>query len=327
MMRPIKLALLFLALVPAIWLRAPKPLPANDPAIRLVDLMPGFGPQKPATGALQLVGAWQITGANRNLATLSGLAQTAAGSFVAVGDRGAAMWFSRPDRPGPWRARLTPLVRLDWRKYRYATDAEAVMIDQASGALIVAYEDKPMLEHFAPDLARRSAIPLPALAAWPDNEGAEAATRLADGRTVIVGEVYARWLDRTRHPGLIFPGWPHPFENPARFELIMPAGYRPSELAQLPDGRLLVLGRQFSLLGFRSVIAVFAAGDVRPSAAITPQVIARIDDPRIRDNYEGMTTTREPDGSQMVWLLSDSNEMVWAQRTLLLKLRIGPAVD
>jgi hypothetical protein len=53
-------------------------------------------------------------------------------------------------------------------------------------------------------------------------------------------------------------------------------------------------------------------------------VIARIDDPRIHDNYEGMAVTREADGSQIVWLVSDSNEMVWAQRTLLLKLRIGP---
>ena len=57
---------------------------------------------------------------------------------------------------------------------------------------------------------------------------------------------------------------------------------------------------------------------------ITPQVLARIDDPRIRENYEGMTVTREKDGSQAIWLISDSNEMVWAQRTLLLKLRIGP---
>lgn len=77
-------------------------------------------------------------------------------------------------------------------------------------------------------------------------------------------------------------------------------------------------------MGFRSVIAVFAQKDVRPGAVITPKVIARIDDPRIRDNYEGMTVTREPDGSRLVWLISDSNEMVWAQRTLLLKLRIGP---
>mgnify|MGYP007046717658 CR=1 FL=1 len=74
------------------------------------------------------------------------------------------------------------------------------------------------------------------------------------------------------------------------------------------------------------LIAIFAPGDIRPGTVIMPQVIARIDDPRIRENYEGMTVTREADGSQMVWLISDSNEMVLMQRTLLLKLRIGPDV-
>ena len=324
-MRALKLVLLILALVPTVWLRGEAPAMPGNPAIQLVDLMPALRRSLPDTGALQLVGAWQIRSQDRNLSTLSGLAQTR-GGFVAVGDRGAAFWFARPDLPGPWQARLTRLVDLNWRKYRYATDAEAALVDAPTGDLIVAYEDAPMLERYSPDLARRSRIAIPALAAWSENQGPEAMTRLADGRTVIVGETHARWLDRTRHPGLLFPGVPKSGESPARFELAMPAGYRPSELAQMPDGRMLVLGRHFTLAGFRSVIAVFAAGDVRPGAVITPRVIARIADPRLRDNYEGMTVTREADGSQMVWLLSDSNEMVWAQRTLLLKLRIGPEV-
>jgi hypothetical protein len=70
----------------------------------------------------------------------------------------------------------------------------------------------------------------------------------------------------------------------------MPAGYCPSELAQMPDGRLLVQGRRFGRTGF----------------------------------YKAITVTREADGSQLVWLVSDSNEMVLLQRTLVLKLRIGP---
>lgn len=323
MMRALKLALLILALVPTLWLRGPKSPDVRDPGVGLVDLMPALRGHLPATGALRLEGAWQITGRARMLGTLSGLAQAQRG-LVAVGDRGGIIWFARPDRPGPWHPRLGRLVNLDWQKVRYPTDAESVIIEPGSGDLIVGYEDAPMLERFSPDLARRSRIPLPVLAEWPGNQGPEAMTRLADGRTVIVGETYAHWLDRTRHPGLIFPGAPRPFESPARFEMVMPAGYRPSELAQMPDGRLLVLGRHFSVMGFRSVIAVFGPRDIRPGAVITPQVIARIDDPRIRDNYEGMTVTREADGSQLVWLVSDSNEMVLLQRTLVLKLRIGP---
>ncbi len=322
-MRALKLALLILALVPTTWLREPAPRPAESSGIELVDLMPAMRASIPATGPMTLVGAWQLTGTDRNLGTLSGLAQTK-GGFVAVGDRGGVLWFARPDRPAAWHPALARLINLDWRTYRYPTDAEAVMVEPGTGDLIVAYEGAPSLERFSPDLARRSRIPLPVLAEWPDNQGPEAMTRLADGRTLIVGETYARWLDRTRHPGLIFAGVPRPLRTPARFELVMPEGFRPSELAQAPDGRLLVLGRHFGLTGFRSVIAAFEAGDVRPGAVITPHIIAAIDDPRIRDNYEGMTVTREADGSQMVWLISDINEMVWAQRTLLLKLRIAP---
>jgi hypothetical protein len=285
--------------------------------------MPALRGNLPATGALRLEGAWQILGHARMLGTLSALAQTRSG-LVAVGDRGGIVRFPRPDRPGPWHAQAARLVNLEWTKYHYPTDAEAVMVDPACGDLVVAYEDAPTLERFSPDLARHSRIPLPVLAEWPDNEGPEAMTRLTDGRTVVVGETYARWLDRTRHPGLVFPSVPHPFESPAHFELVMPAGYQPSELAQMPDGRLLALGRHFGVTGFRSVIVMFSPDDIRPGATITPREIARIDDSRIRDNYEGMTVTREADGSQMIWLISDSNEMAWAQRTLLLKLRIGP---
>lgn len=332
-MRPFKLALLILALVPAIWLRGEARTKPGITDVRIIDLMPALRPALPDTlpdtlphtGSLRLEGAWQISGGGRTLSTLSGLTQSM-GGLMAVGDRGGAVWFTRPDQPGPWQVRLGRLVQLDWRKHHFPTDAEAVFVEPGSGDLIVGYEDAPMLERYSADLRRRRPIPLPVLGEWGDNQGAEAMARLADGRTLIVGEVYARWLDRTRHPGLIFPGTPSHYESPARFELVMPAGYRPSELAQGPDGRVFVLGRHFSFAGFRSVIAAFAAGDVRPGAVITPRVIARIDDPRIQDNYEGMTVRREADGSHALWLISDSNEMVWAQRTLLLKLRIGPEV-
>ncbi|GEN99505.1 hypothetical protein NSE01_13380 [Novosphingobium sediminis] len=324
-MRAFKLALLILALVPVTWVREPLPPPPSVSIVHRVDLMPGLRKSLPQTGELTLDGAWQFVSNTRRLATLSGLAQTD-GGFVAVGDRGGILRFSRPDRPGPWRARLDRLAPFESREQGFPIDAESVFVEPATGKLVVGYEDAPMLERFSPDLSRGDKIMLPVLAEWPENQGPEAMTRLADGRTVIVGETYSRWFDLTRHPCLIFPGVPRSFEAPARAEFILPSGYRPSEMAQMPDGRMLMLGRYFSVGGFRSIILMFAPQDVRPGAVITPRVIARIDDPRIRDNFEGMTVTREADGSQMIWLISDGNEMVWAQRTLLLKLRVGPEV-
>jgi len=324
-MRALKLGLLLLALLPTFFLRAPRP-PFERGELGLVDLMPALrasGPL-PDTGALRLEGAWQITGRQPGAGTFSGLAQSG-GGFVSVGDRGALLRFARPDR-GPWQPRLGRLITLDWRRYHYPTDAESITVVPGSGDFLVGYEDSPALGRFSSDLARHGAIPVPALSEWPPNQGPESMAILADGRTVIIGEGYARWLDRQRHPGLVFPGIPRPGETPGRFEVIMPEGYRPSEMTQMPDGRLLVLGRNFSLTGFRSLVGLFMPEEIRPGAQITPRIIARITDSRIRENYEGMTVTREADGSQRVWLISDSNEMAWAQRTLLLKLRIGPEV-
>jgi hypothetical protein len=321
-MRALKLALLILALLPTFFLRTPKQPLTMDRRIGIVDLMPtlrGAG-ELPSAGSLMLVGAWRLTSDHHDFGNFSGLAQTQ-GGLVTVGDRGGVLWFPRPDQPGPWRTRLTRLIDLEWTKYHYPTDAEAVVVEPGTGDLLVAYEGSLKLERYSPNLAVRTPIPLPVLDEWPENQGPEAMTRLADGRTAIVGEVYARWLDRTLHPAFVFKGEPRPNEQPVRFELQMLPGYRPSELAQMPDGRLLVLGRGFDIGGFRSVIAVFAPSDIRPGATVTPRVIAQIDDPRIRENYEGMTVTRERDGSFAIWLISDSNQMVWAQRTLLLKLR------
>lgn len=336
-MRVFALILMILALVPTVYLRAPKPAPPSGQPMVFEDLMPALrraGPL-PAAGPLTLTGAWQLHGGFPQSATLSGLAQAGAG-MVAVGDRGAVLWFTRPDRPKPDQAlagpmRLAKLINRDWRRHRHPTDAESVAGISGTdlqgtdvlgtGDLLVGYEDPPALLRFSRDLMLRARTPLPELVERTLNRGPEAMTVLADRRTVVIGESHARWFDRTTHTGLIFPGLPSPDETAQSFTVHMPPGVRPCELAQMPDGRLLVLGRSFSLAGFRSFIGVIAPADIRAGATITPNMLARIDDPRIRDNYEGMTVTREPDGSAALWLLSDSNQMVWAQRTLLLKLR------
>jgi hypothetical protein len=324
-MRALKLVLLILALAPIVWLRQPAAQPVPARSLTFVDLMPALrraGPL-PTIGAPELVGIWHLRGGLPDSGTLSGLAQTDR-EMVAVGDRGAILRFARPDQPGASTIRMGKLIDLDWRKHRHPTDAEAVVVEPKTGDLLVSYEDAPAILRFSADLANRTRIPVLAFAAWPENQGAEAMARLTDGRTLVIAEGYARWPDRTSHEGLIFPGSPQAGAVPARFMLRMPAGYRPCELAQMPDGRLLVLGRSFSLVGFRSVIAVFAPDALQSGTTITPSVLVQIADSRIRENYEGMTVTREPDGNAAIWLISDSNQMVWAQRTLLLKLRLKP---
>jgi hypothetical protein len=326
-MRRIALALLVLALVPAIYVRQPLPPPSPYQRVTFHDLLPGLRAADgtaPRYGALTLGGAWQLTSPNADFGNFSALAERGDGDLLAVSDRNAFMVFSRPDHPGPWRTWQRDTIRQLWRGQEIDTDSESVSVDPRSGQVLIGYEGAPRFHVFDAAFQRDRKIAAPVLMAWPDNQGPEAMRQLSDGRTVAIGEVYAHWWSRRRHTGLVWPGLPRPNQAPAQFELVMPEGYRPVELAQAPDGRLLVLGRKFTLGGFRTVVTVVSDPQaIRPGAQVEAQPIAWIDDPRIRDNYEGMVATAEPDGSTAVWLISDSNQMVWLQRTLLLKLRLS----
>ncbi|NKJ42727.1 esterase-like activity of phytase family protein [Novosphingobium sp. SG720] len=325
-MRRIALFLLILALVPAIYVRQHLPPPSPYRPVIYHDLLPGLraAGHDPRYGALTLTGAWQLTSANPDFGNFSALAVRSSGDLLAVSDRNAVMVFSRPDRPGPWHTWQRDTIRQAWRGQEIDTDSESVSVDPRSGNVLIGYEGTPRFHLFSADFTHDRKIAAPVLMEWPNNQGPESLRQLADGRTVAIGEVYAHWWSRRRHTGLIWPGLPRPNQAPARFELIMPEGYRPVELAQAPDGRLLVLGRKFTLGGFRTVVTLVAdPRAIRPGAQVEAQPIAWIDDPRIRDNYEGMVATPEADGSTAIWLISDSNQMVWLQRTLLLKLKLS----
>lgn len=322
-MRSIKLVLLLLALGLLAVVRGPAPDANFDRRVWRIDLLPGLDAAGVARriGPFELVGAWQFVSHHRDFGNFSALGQTGDGRMVAVGDKDGLMWFTRPDRPGPWHAKIAQPFTGDWRRTPIYGDAEALSVDPHDGSLLLAYEGVPAMFRFRADLTHPQRIDIPALGAFQPNQGPEAMAQLADGRTAIFIEEYAGTFDRRSHVGLLFPSAPRPGEQPARFTVEMPEGYRPTELAVLPDRRVLVLGRTFGLTGFRSVIGLVDPAAIRAGATVTVREIARITDPRIAENYEGMAVTSEPDGGYAVWLVSDSNEMDWAQRTLMLKLR------
>ena len=85
--------------------------------------------------------------------------------------------------------------------------------------------------------------PVPALRDWPENGGAEAMARLADGRWIMLCETCGGGRGGL-HLGLLFAG--HPGTSAAqKFGIVLPAGYAPVDTVPLPDGRLLILTRAF----------------------------------------------------------------------------------
>lgn len=328
-MRRKAVLLLALVLLPVVCLRGPAPAEKDHPRVWRRDLLPGLIAERLPRrwGPFELAGAWRIDGDDPSIANYSALGTRDDGSLVALSDRRALLTFTRPDRPGPWLAHpARPFTaHTDFAQDHSDGEALVVLPPPAHGApndLLLIFEGTADVVRVSGDLRRRTVIPVPALAAWPGNMGPEASTRLRDGRMVMIEEGYAPWYDRSGHDALVFPGLPRKGDRPAHWRLRLPGGWRPTELAVLPDGRLLLLERRFTLTGFRSAIAWIDPAAIRPGATVVPQPLARIEDPRIRDNYEGMTVTREPDGATAVWLIADSNGMDVLQRTLLLKLRI-----
>jgi hypothetical protein len=323
--------LVVLALVAAVLLQhgAGGPMRYGAP-VRSTDLMPDLRATGgiPGLGQLELVGAWQLTSTYRDFGNFSALRRLKGGTILALSDRNDYLEFVPPDRPGPFAVlRQGVTMHGKWGDPAPSADAEAFVVDPANQDIVLASEGVGELYRFSPDLVRHQRIPVPELAEWPENKGPEAMALLHDGRLVILGETYTDWDYEKLHPGLVFAGIPdraHP-QRPGRFTIAMPAGFRPVELEQLPDGRLLMLGRSFSIAGFRNVIALVDPRAIRAGATVPTQEIARIDDPRIRDNYEGMAVTTDADGKPAIWIISDSNLMVRLQRTLLLKLRFRAA--
>jgi hypothetical protein len=249
--------------------------------------------------------------------------------FTLLSDGGNLLRFRMGADWRPRGVRFDPLPAgpgTGWRKVD--RDSEAMATDPSDGRIWVAFENSNTIWRYAPGFARgeRWRAP-PVMANWPNGGGAESMTRLRDGRFVVLSESRRppRGKDgrkpRTR-VGAVFAGDPtDPATRAVSFSYRPERGHDPVEIAELPDGRMLVLERGFAPpFRWRTRLALVARGAVRAGAVVEGQTIARLEAPLLHDNFEGMAVTREG-GATIVWLLSDDNQFV-LQQTLLLKFRL-----
>ena len=203
-------------------------------------------------------------------------------------------------------------------------DSESMSVDPETGAIWVGFENANAFWRYAPDFARAEAhVSPPAMKRWPENLGPEAMTLLPDGNMVTIGE-QRPWRGHKGRGGIVFFGDPtlHPRRG-FRFNYIPPAGYDPSDMTLLPDGRWLILNRRFDYpFRFSNVLTIVDSQAVKPGATVRGRAIATLDAPLIHDNFEGVAVTREG-GATVIWLVSDDNQL-FLQRSLLLKFRLDP---
>ncbi|TXC71816.1 esterase-like activity of phytase family protein [Sphingomonas ginsenosidivorax] len=284
-------------------------------------------------GALTFLGGVHLTSRDPAFGGYSSLA-VAGDRFILLSDGGNAVSF----RMGAdWRPADIGFRNLPggpgegWQKAD--RDSESMAIDPRTGTIWAGFEGANAIWRYASGFARVEGHVAPtAMAKWDVNGGAESLARLHDGRFLTISETTrgprVAVPRRRGRQALIFAGDPLKDSRPAvRFTYMPPNGYDPSDATELPDGRLLVLNRAFSLpFVFTSILVLIDPREVREGATVTGRAIATLAPPLIHDNFEGVAATRgtgRDAGATMLWLVSDDNQAAPLERTLLLKFRLN----
>lgn len=287
-----------------------------------IALHPG-DPDVRKVGKLSWLGGLHITSPDRRFGGYSGLETIPGGRLAAVSDTGHWLAF-RPVLDAEGRlvgvrdGEIEPLK--DERAHAFAgksrNDAEALRRDPAEGGFLVAFEREHRVLRYRAIGGPGIPIAVPEnFVAQPHNGGVEAMAVWPDGRVLLLSEQaangdgdYKAWL-------LVANRW-HALGYAAGGE------YLPTDAAALPDGDLLVLERRYGLLtpvGVRLVRVPEAR--VRPGGRLHGAVVAEWGAPYSADNMEGLAVTRRPDGTVLLWLISDDNRSP-VQRTLLMLFRL-----
>lgn len=288
--------------------------------VRPLPLNPGK-PEQKKIGALEFLGAWELRSDNQDFGGISGLTIQEDGRFLAVSDAGTLVGFGLTGKNEIDRPFIAPMPDAFAKGRNYADrDSESILRDPASGNYWVSYEGKHAIRRFGPAFTRTTAIGRPkAMQQWGVNSGAEAITRLPDGRFVIFSE--GQDLPDGAYEALLFSGDPtEKGSSSFAFGYKPPKGHKITDAKLLPGGHILTLNRQFGFGGLSAALAIFDPKDIGKGKTITPKVIARLEAPLLVDNMEGLAIGGD-NGQPIIWIISDDNFNMW-QRTILMKFAL-----
>ena len=272
----------------------------------------------------RLEGAWHMRSRSWFFGSYSALLAMPDRSLLAISDGGDYLRFIPPDRSGSVvdSGHVLPGYPVD----KSDRDAESATRDPATGEIWLGLEGSNSVVSLSPRLdVIRKARPS-AISRWDDNSGTEAMTRLTDGRFVLLCEGFAGWFEPRRHDAVVFEGDPAKGAKSWHFVFDGPAGFSPTDMAQLPDGRLLVLMRRLVWpmpQRFAGRIAIADPAGIRPGKPWKVREVARIASNLPIDNFEGLAVVPDRSGRLTVWIISDDNYSN-LQSTILWKLSVDP---
>lgn len=312
--RLILVGVVALGLAPGTFVRSPAKEHDFTSPVRVTKL----AVQEQSVGEMTLEAAWLLESENDLHGGWSAMVEWLDDSFLIGSDSGRIMVIERPDRSSV-PPRLGVLSG-DLGTEKRENDLESLSRDTRTNELWAGFERSNSIVRIARPLRAVQTLRPSEMAHWPANAGPESLVRLDDGRFIVIAETA---VAPAHHEALLFPATPAGPGKPLRFLIEGREDYSPSDATALPDGRLLIILRSVEW-GFppRFPVMLVTADPARIAEGepLATREVARIADPLPSDNYEGITVTRERDGSMAVWLISDDNFARY-QRTIMLKLR------
>lgn len=326
---PLRLAaglVLALAAVPTTWAhRADDPVKPSFGAREIpIDQLPPEIARD--LGPFTLTQAWELESDSHRNHSYSALALGGDGRLFLASDKGDLLIRSRPFSVGQTaEASFASLNDGDPDSPDWNRDVEAIVLDEESDSLWLSVENFQSIRKLNSAGQPKGWLRPRLMRDWSSSSGAEVMVRLEDGRFVVIRE----GRENGSHRGLLFPDDPTLGAEPTAFTLEMPGKFLPTEMAILPDGSALVLGRDFQLpFKFETMIAHVDLKAVLEDGTGRARELARITDSALSDNYEGMVIEPDniasdlEDGMIRLWIVSDNNLMQALQRTLLLQLEV-----
>ncbi|MEA3009778.1 MAG: hypothetical protein QOJ91_1470 [Sphingomonadales bacterium] len=269
-------------------------------------------------GRLDFLGAWTLTSNDVRVGGISAL-HVEGGEALAMSDAGWRIRFPLPSAGVVVRARVAMVEEGPGPPgEKINRDIESLVV-QGDSAWLGFEQANAVWRYDRREFRPRSAAAPPAMSRWSDNAGPEAMVRLADGRFLVFAEGNGGGDSEVA----LFAGDPSVAGTRARrLRYRPPQGYRVTDAALLPDGRLALLNRKVSLFsGFTARLVVAALPELRDGALIAGEVAAGFDGDITRDNLEGLSVVREGDRT-ILWVASDDNYNP-LQRTLLMKFALA----
>ncbi|MDB5721057.1 MAG: esterase-like of phytase family protein [Alphaproteobacteria bacterium] len=296
----------------------PEPLPA----VAFVHFAPvpfdDSDPKRRRIGPLTWLGEWKLTSNDRRFGGISAM-EVEGDRVTSFSDAGWLIRFQLPHAGAVAPASVGPLPQGPGDGERKSDRDIESMILSGDSAWIGLERRNAIWRYDRSDWHVTSwAAPRP-MRHWPANRGAEAMLRLGDGRFLVFAE--GQGVDSLSHV-LLFAGDPSVPGTPfVAMHYAKPPGYRTTDAAQLPDGRILILNRRFALLeGVSAKLSLLDLSGAREGAVLRGRVLADFHRPLNVDNMEGLSITRER-GRTIVWIASDDNYNP-LQRTLLMKFAL-----